>query len=451
VIWLLLVACGEVRTIPTDADADADGWTRFEGDCADGDATVHPAAVETCNAADDDCDGAIDDADPNLAQWTWTDADGDGAAGTWGRACTPGVREDCDDEDPLRSPLAEEVPCDGVDDDCDGNGDDAGAAVSIAGHEHATFDDALAAAVAGDTLLVCPGTWDVNLVIPEELDALTIASASGSAADTILDGGDRYPVVSYEADGLTLDSLTLQNGAAYAGPLQGGGAVHCGRGPHDCALTVSSCELRDNAGDFGSVISLYHSTSLIVTGTTFEANVTTTGAAVYVLADPLEETVVSFSDVVFGPDQGGPDGSIPGAGTAVYVIAARDGELVARFDGVELSGQPNSRAGALAIGGQGDVVLDVVGGVLADNDVAIGFGAELDEADVRIEGTRIVRNGALGGAAMSATERARVESAGSDWGEGADDNLGPDLSFAGQTYEYGTSASFVCERWGTCE
>ncbi len=43
-------------------DADGDGFTVEEGDCDDGDATIHPDATEICeNGVDDNCDGSAND------------------------------------------------------------------------------------------------------------------------------------------------------------------------------------------------------------------------------------------------------------------------------------------------------------------------------------------------------------------------------------------------------
>lgn len=93
-------------------DADGDGHAARECgglDCDDGEALVHPGALERCDARDDDCDpttlGDLDaDGDGHLAAACCNDA-----------ACG----DDCDDASPARHPGASEL-CNGVDDDCDG-------------------------------------------------------------------------------------------------------------------------------------------------------------------------------------------------------------------------------------------------------------------------------------------------------------------------------------------
>ena len=79
---------------PSD-DADGDGVGASSGDCDDSDSKVFPGARERCNGLDDDCDGALHEAE--------VDADGDGefdcaacdAAGFWPDA------HDVGDEDAL--------------------------------------------------------------------------------------------------------------------------------------------------------------------------------------------------------------------------------------------------------------------------------------------------------------------------------------------------------------
>ncbi len=93
-------------------------------DCDDTDAAVHPGAAESCNAIDDDCDGAIDEDAFDASIW-YADADGDGF-GDRGSATTACAQpkdssesgDDCDDADAAVNPVAEET-CNAIDDDCD--------------------------------------------------------------------------------------------------------------------------------------------------------------------------------------------------------------------------------------------------------------------------------------------------------------------------------------------
>ncbi|MCA9491574.1 MAG: VCBS repeat-containing protein [Myxococcales bacterium] len=153
------------------------GASTDAADCDDDDPAVHVGATEVCGGRDEDCDGLVDDDDPDLdvstgiALWSdldgdgygdpqeprsvcqprgglaandldcddldrWVgpdvwlrDADGDGAgagAPVQGTGCVapPGTANvaalDCDDTDPNRHPGAPDVCGDGVDQDCSG-------------------------------------------------------------------------------------------------------------------------------------------------------------------------------------------------------------------------------------------------------------------------------------------------------------------------------------------
>jgi hypothetical protein len=115
--------------VAIEACAVPDGYVADATDCDDGDASVHPDAIEQCNERDDDCDGDIDEGIPDTATW-YTDMDGDGYgdpdAGI--EACaqpsgTVAEGTDCDDTDSEISPIATER-CDGIDNDCDSLVDD---------------------------------------------------------------------------------------------------------------------------------------------------------------------------------------------------------------------------------------------------------------------------------------------------------------------------------------
>lgn len=86
-------------------DQDGDGVSSCGGDCADGDATIHPGATEQCDGVDNNCDGQLDEGT------RCADDDGDGFSEQTG---------DCNDSNATINPQAHEDLSNGIDDDCDG-------------------------------------------------------------------------------------------------------------------------------------------------------------------------------------------------------------------------------------------------------------------------------------------------------------------------------------------
>ena len=99
------------------------GYVDNSDDCDDLNSSTYPAATETCDEADNNCDGDIDEG----VETTWyadTDNDGYGDSTTTTDACTvpPGYvwdATDCDDSSATTNPASYEV-CDGADNNCDG-------------------------------------------------------------------------------------------------------------------------------------------------------------------------------------------------------------------------------------------------------------------------------------------------------------------------------------------
>jgi hypothetical protein len=108
-----------------------EGYAEVSGDCDDKSKLVHPDAPEICDNIDNDCDGNIDDNEDKL--W-WIDYDGDGfgdkaiefKGGCVAKNQTVDNSNDCDDNNNKVFPKAPEF-CDGLDNDCDGQTDEADA------------------------------------------------------------------------------------------------------------------------------------------------------------------------------------------------------------------------------------------------------------------------------------------------------------------------------------
>jgi hypothetical protein len=107
-------------------DADGDGYNSDE-DCDDSDPSVYPGAEESCDEIDNDCDGEVDEGAGNT-YYADSDGDGYGDGDRTIEACElpDGYVEntdDCDDQDAMQHPGADEY-CNDEDDDCDGEIDE---------------------------------------------------------------------------------------------------------------------------------------------------------------------------------------------------------------------------------------------------------------------------------------------------------------------------------------
>lgn len=118
-------------SVATEGCVGDEGFSTQPGDCDDAASAVNPAAVDACDGVDNNCNGLIDEVEDGVI--TWADLDGDefGDIDSAYAQCAPSegriqVGGDCDDDDDAVNPDADEVACDGIDNDCDGMADDYG-------------------------------------------------------------------------------------------------------------------------------------------------------------------------------------------------------------------------------------------------------------------------------------------------------------------------------------
>jgi pimeloyl-ACP methyl ester carboxylesterase len=114
-------------------------------DCDDGNPAVNPAAAESCNSIDDNCNGMIDE-DAGTLFYADEDHDGFGDPGQMEMACSAPSgyvtdSSDCNDENDLMHPGAGEL-CNSLDDDCSGSIDDGLMITFYADEDHDGFGDA---------------------------------------------------------------------------------------------------------------------------------------------------------------------------------------------------------------------------------------------------------------------------------------------------------------------
>ena len=209
------------------------GWAAVGDDCDDGDGGVSPSAGETCNGADDDCDGLVDDEDPDLdvasATLHYADGDGDGYGDPESGIASCVVPDDrvvdggdCDDGRDDVHPGARDLAGDGVDQDCDG--EDGGATGADADADADADVDVDADADADGDVGTDGGSEDD--LVDRDGDGYVAAEDCDDTDPGVHPGAAEDPSrVDRNCDGLSDPTARFVGPCGCAVPSSGGGAL----------------------------------------------------------------------------------------------------------------------------------------------------------------------------------------------------------------------------------
>ncbi|MFZ5482310.1 MAG: MopE-related protein [Myxococcota bacterium] len=284
-----------VSTSYTNACDAPSGYVASSGDCADTDDTRNPAASESCDGVDNDCDGTTDEASAVDAS-TWyrdSDADGYGVSTTTSVACSQPSGyadndDDCNDASASISPGDAEVCYDSTDQDCDGTADDGcptwtrhcGSITSSetwAAGDHYVYCDVTVGGGASPTLTIADGATvyfasGAGLLVGQSTNGKVLADGTTygitfTSEDTYGGGTpaagdwDGIYVGTYDR-GSTFTNVTIEYGGAY-----GYGNLYV-TGNSSSTVTVTDSVLAESSNS-----GLYAANGNVdVTGSTFADN-----------------------------------------------------------------------------------------------------------------------------------------------------------------------------------
>jgi hypothetical protein len=244
-VCLLAIALASCKADELDRDRDG---SVASADCDDANASIHPNAHEYCDGIDNDCDEEIDE---GVQRELHVDADGDsfGAFETVLACFGDGLVEegtDCDDSESEVHPGAKD-PCNGRDDDCDGQD-------GVPQSWYADADEDGFGDVATEALeCAAPVGFVANADDCDDADASVHPDATENCDNTVDD----------DCDGLAPDTIDHDDDGSYSDVCPGGtdcdesdpdvhlgGAETCGDGiDSDCSGADLPCDTFDGTYD----------------------------------------------------------------------------------------------------------------------------------------------------------------------------------------------------------
>ena len=404
------------------------------GDCDDTDDLVHPAATETCNGTDDNCDGNVDEGLTTTIWYIDEDGDGHGQPGEGEDRCAdPGPNyasqgDDCDDTNADVSPGAVDY-CDGVDTSCSGTPDGYVATwYSADGTPTDVSASTGALALAGDgELALCEGLWtfrpsiepSANVVIRGSgivtLDAQSAGPALTIGADAIVQVDDIEILAGTsttmggnirmdERATVTLTHVVMTSGSA---SQRGGGVYVASEGN----LILVGASFGTNHAAEGGAIFLESSATITATDTLFSANDADEGGALYTAA-----ATSTLTDCTFEANVASTGAGIAAAGGSVTLnrgnflsnVAAENGGAMHLSDGAHLETDSTDFTDNAAREGGGlyvsDSSISLVGGSFTGGKASLrGGGISLSGVLASISGSTFANNVAEEGGGLYVT------------------------------------------------